>query len=236
MALMLSTAAMAQRSITSTRLEVTAVLDQRPDPEAEKVVAPYRAAVDSIMKPVLGRSLIAMVKDRPESLLSNWAADVLVEFSPEVDGQKADMGVINVGGLRANMPEGDVTQGDILQISPFENRLCVVSLLGTDLLALFQDMAAVGGEGVSGEVRIRISPTGRLLSATVSGAPIDPQRTYRIATLDYLAEGNDRLYSFKKAQSIATSDILTREAMMRSVRHAGTISAQIEGRIIISDK
>ena len=59
------------------RYEVTNRLDARPDSGAVRVVAPYRHAVDSMMSPVLGESEVAMRADRPESLLSNFVADVL---------------------------------------------------------------------------------------------------------------------------------------------------------------
>ena len=63
------------------RYEVTNRLDARPDSGAVRVVAPYRHAVDSVMSPVLGESEVAMRADRPESLLSNFVADVLREGS-----------------------------------------------------------------------------------------------------------------------------------------------------------
>jgi len=89
------------------RYEVTNRLDARPDSGAVRVVAPYRHAVDSMMSPVLGESEVAMRADRPESLLSNFVADVLREGSLRV-GKMADIGLCNIGGLRSTMPKGDV--------------------------------------------------------------------------------------------------------------------------------
>ena len=225
----------AQQKITSTRYEVTSRLDATPSEAARRVVEPYKASVDSVMAPVLGESLVGMSAGRPESLLGNWGADVMVEFSDFDGGQRADLGIINVGGLRNNMPKGVVRKGDIMLISPFQNKLAVAYLRGTDLLTLFQDIAAVHGEAVSREVRLVITEDGRLLDAKVGGQPVDPERTYRVATLDYLAEGNDRLFSFKKAQDMHVSDFFTRDVMMESVRRAGKINAAIEGRITVKE-
>ena len=99
------------------RYEVTNRLDARPDSGAVRVVAPYRHAVDSMMSPVLGESEVAMRADRPESLLSNFVADVLREGSLRV-GKMADIGLCNIGGLRSTMPKGKVTYGDVLEIAP----------------------------------------------------------------------------------------------------------------------
>jgi 2',3'-cyclic-nucleotide 2'-phosphodiesterase (5'-nucleotidase family) len=219
------------RQITTERIEVTNSLDEHPDAEALAILQRYKPSVDSIMAPVLGRSLVGMSGARPESLLSNWAADVMVESSDFLDGKRADLGIINVGGLRNNMPLGTIRRGDIMLISPFDNRLCLLFLQGSDLLSLFRDIAAVHGEGVSSEVRLTITPDGQLLDAKVSGQPVDPSRTYRIATLDYLAEGNDRLYSMKKALRKEVSTQLSRDCMMRYVQRHSPISAKLEGRI-----
>lgn len=223
----------AQRVITTERIEVTNVLDRNPDSEALRIVSKYKASVDSVMAPVLGESLVGMSGGRPESLLSNWAADVMVEYSDFKDGKKADLGMVNVGGLRNNMPKGVVRRGDIILISPFDNRLALVHIKGSDLLSLFQDVAAVHGEGVSREVRLVITQDGKLVDAKVSGQSIDPNRTYRIATLDYLAEGNDRLYSFKKAQKVDVSDLFSRDCMMLYVKQHSPITSKIEGRILV---
>lgn len=223
----------AQRVITTERIEVTNRLDQHPDPEALAIMERYKPAVDSIMSPVLGESLVGMSGGRPESLLSNWAADVLVEYSDFEDGRRADMGLVNVGGLRNNMPHGTVHRGDIILISPFDNRLAIVHLKGSDLLNLFRDIAAVHGEGVSREVRLVITKDGKLIEAKVGGQPVDPERTYRIATLDYLAEGNDRLYSLKQAQRLDVSNLFTRDCMMRYVKEHSPITSKLEGRIVV---
>ncbi|MBP5514197.1 MAG: 5'-nucleotidase C-terminal domain-containing protein [Bacteroidaceae bacterium] len=223
----------AQRVITTERIEVTNVLDRNPDSEALRIVSKYKASVDSVMAPVLGESLVGMSGGRPESLLSNWAADVMVEYSDFKDGKKADLGMVNVGGLRNNMPKGVVRRGDIILISPFDNRLALVHIKGSDLLSLFQDVAAVHGEGVSREVRLVITQDGKLVDAKVSGQSIDPNRTYRIATLDYLAEGNDHLYSFKKAQKVDVSDLFSRDCMMLYVKQHSPITSKIEGRILV---
>lgn len=225
----------AQKQIVTERIEVTNRLDAQPDREAMTIMERYKPSVDSVMAPVLGKSLVGMSAGRPESLLSNWAADVMMEFSDFLDGQRADMGLVNMGGLRNNMPKGTIRRSDIILISPFDNRLAILQLRGSDLLGLFQDIAAVRGEGVSREVRLVISGDGQLIDAKLSGQPIDPERIYRIATLDYLAEGNDKMYSLKKAVRVDVSDLFTRDCMMKSIERNKTITSAIEGRIIVKD-
>ena len=124
------------RSTKWKRLEVTKALDAHPDSAALAMIAPYKASVDSVMSPVLGMSRVAMSAKRPESLLSNWAADMMVEGSTATGLPPADLGLVNIGGLRNNMPEGIVTRGDIILISPFENSLVVLEMKGKHILQL----------------------------------------------------------------------------------------------------
>ena len=224
------------RSFAWERLEVTRALDAKPDAKALAIVAPYKVSVDSVMSPVLGMSRVAMNAKRPESLLSNWAADVMVEGGTATGLAPADMGLVNIGGLRNNMPEGIVHSGDIILISPFENSLVVLEMKGSDLLELMQNIAAVGGEGVSHSVKMVISKDKKLVSATINGEEIDPNRIYTVATLDYLAEGNDKMYALKKAVKRHEIGLKTREVMMESIIKHRIIDSKIEGRITVSEE
>lgn len=221
------------RSFCWERIEVTSDLDATPSAEAANIVAPYKASVDSMMAPPLGLSRVAMSPKRPESLLSNWAADVMIEGGTATGLEPADMGLVNIGGLRNNMPEGIVRRGDIMLISPFENYVVVLEMKGKDLLELMRNIAAVKGEGVSSSVRMEISPDGDLLSCTIGGKEIDPNRIYTVATIDYLAEGNDKMYALEKAVKRHDIGILARDIMMEYVIKHRVIDSKIEGRIII---
>ncbi|MBR4645230.1 MAG: 5'-nucleotidase C-terminal domain-containing protein [Bacteroidaceae bacterium] len=224
------------RSAKWKRLEVNSSLDANPDSLALAIIAPYKVSVDSVMTPVLGMSRVVMSAKRPESLLSNWAADVMVEGSTATGLPVADMGLVNIGGLRNNMPEGIVRRGDIILISPFENQLVVLEIKGKYLIELMHNIAAVGGEGVSSSVRMVITKDGKLVSATINGEKISRKRTYTIATLDYLAEGNDKMYALKKAKKRHEIGLKTRDVMMEYVIKHRIIDSKMEGRIVVSEE
>ena len=221
------------RSFCFERVEVTPELDAKPSAEAAAILAPYKVKVDSIMAPPLGLSRVAMSAKRPESLLSNWAADVMVEGGTATGLEPADMGLVNIGGLRNNMPEGIVRRGDVMLISPFENYVVVLEMKGSDLLELMKNIAAVKGEGVSSSVRMEITSSGELLSVTIDGKEIDPNRIYTVATIDYLAEGNDKMFALKKAVKRHDIGILARDIMMEYIIKHRVIDSKMEGRIVI---
>lgn len=224
------------RSITPERLEVTACLDQTPDEKAMEIISTYKGKVDSIMSPVLGMSKVAMDSHRPESLLSNWIADVLLETSTATGLPQADMSLINIGGIRNYMPKGIIRRGDIILISPFDNRLVVLELKGSDVMELMKNIAIAHGEGVSKNVRLEITENGTLIDATISGKPIDKNRIYTIATISYLAEGNDKMSALKKYKKIHNLGLTMRDALMEYIIKNRVIDSNVEGRITIKEK
>ncbi len=234
--LLFPTLAFAQREVRSVRLELTSALDEKPDSIATQLLNHYREAVDSVVSPVVGRSEVMMTAGRPESLLGNWVADAMMDFSDFDGGGRADLAIVNVGSLRASVPEGDVTRGDVMLIIPFQDNLAVVYLLGRDLLSLMEEIAQTGGEAVSHEVSMTMTRDGELKEVFISGQPIDEERTYRVVTLDYLAEGNDRMPSFTKAGRVEIGDLCIRDILVESVSRAGTISASMEGRIRVEEE
>ncbi len=218
------------------RTEMDASMDTLPAmARAHEVLQPFRSKVDSVRKPVLGVSEVYMEAERPESPLSNFLADLYLAQASKYKLKKVDLAILNMGGIRNAMPKGDVTYGDVQDISPFNNHYCVVTLRGADLVTLFQEMAKNGGEAVSGNVRMVISPTGKVLLAKINGEIINEKRKYRIATIDYLAEGNDGMVSFKKAVKVKQTDVLARDVIvdyLKSEHAAGrTVSAKKDGRV-----
>lgn len=224
------------KEVHGRRYEITKVLDELIFDSLKDLIAPYQLRVDSMIGPVLGESVSYMSSYRPESPLSNLLADILRSEAVSVTGKPAQLAVCNIGGIRSALPKGSVTVGDILEIAPFENMYCVVTLRGKKLLELFEQIASVRGEGLSG-ARLVIDDRGNLLEATVGGKPVDEKALYRVATLDYLAQGNDKLEAFKDASSVETTTLPVRDVYMSYIkektRKGEKLDSKIEGRIII---
>ena len=196
-----------------------------------------RQAVDDIKRPVIGEAAVPLEKYIPESPLMNFAADALLEMASRHSSLPVDIAITNKGGLRSNLQQGVVTFGDIYNVFPFENTLAFLTLDGTQLIQLCHEVAAVGGEAVSG-LELVITSDGKLLMATVRGEAIDPAKNYRIATSDYLSQGNDRMTTLALGvDKDIKSDITIRELMVQYVKEltlrGEKLRAVCDGRIMV---
>ena len=231
--------------VQRTRLLIDQRWDSQISASATEWLAPYKHSVDSVMSPVVGRLAHYMAAARPESDLSNLLSDIMVWAAKDYH-ETVDFGVYNMGGIRAALPEGNVTWGDVLAIAPFENKICFLTLSGEKVLELFQQMAETGGEGVSSSVRLVIRHPGKgqgsLVSASIGGKPVDPKASYRIATIDYLAQGNDHMTAFKDKTNLnAPSDesnnsrYIIMNFFKQQLAAGKVIDARVEGRITLEN-
>lgn len=226
-------------SVERTRVIVDNRYDQNPDEGAVKFLEPFKRVNDSIMGPVVGVVAHTMHVDRPESDLSNLLADILVWASKDY-GEQPVLGIYNMGGIRADLTKGNVTYGDVLDVAPFENKICFITLSGAKILELFCQIAKRGGEGVSHGVELVVSKDGKLLSSRLHGKEIDPKADYRVATINYLIEGNDGMPALKEGKNIVAPDDRsnnTRFLIMNYFKdhqaRGVVVDSKVEGRIMI---
>lgn len=223
--------------VERTRIIVDSRYDQNPDQAAADFIAPYKRVNDSIMGPVMGIVAHNMHPTRPESDLSNLLSDILVWASKDYNEQPV-LGIYNMGGIRADLTKGKVTYGDVLDVAPFENKICFTTLNGEQLMELFRQIAHRGGEGVSHGAELVISKDGKLISARLHGQEIDPKADYRVTTINYLLEGNDGMPALREGKDVVSPQEAsnnTRFLIMNYFRDKQAkgeiVDAQVEGRI-----
>ena len=173
-------------------------------PAMEAWLAPYKFKVDSVMNNVLGTSSRDMKAGDIAS--QNWLCDAVMEMLPEISGIKKIDGVImNKGGIRQSMPKGNVSEGLMGSMFPFDNRFMVLEVKGSDLLEALRVMATRGGDAVSKEFMVEYTGTNdnpRITSAKLNGKKINPNKNYLIGTIDYLANGGDHMDALGKGARV----------------------------------
>lgn len=197
--------------------------------------ATYATASDMIsvqpqmsrLKAVVAHSAREMNQKQPDGDLSNWIVDHIMEDVAHTTGRKVDVGIMNSGGIRVDMPAGDVILDDIVSMFPFRNHLCYVALSGTDLLNIFKGMAERKVQPFGG-ARLVVED-GKIDTLLVGGASVDPRKIYGLATIDFLLDGGDGLTLAKNAKELIITDKLVIDSMLPYVK-----SYEREGRLIES--
>ncbi len=141
------------------------------------------------VKKVVGYSTRVMVRKKPECELYDWFIDELMRATADSTGKKIDIGISNRGGIRIDMPAGEILCDDIQSMFPFKNNLCYVALHGRDVRAILDQMAANSFQ-ILGGVKV-VAKNGKIVSATVNGEPLDDDKVYGVATINFLLDGGD---------------------------------------------
>lgn len=190
------------------------------------------------VKDVIGYSTNAMDVSYPESALSDWFVDIVMAKTERLAGKKVDIGVVNFGGIRIDMPQGDIILDDMLSMFPFKNQLVYVEHTGKQIRTILEKMAADRFQ-VLGGVRV-VAEGGKLLSAEIGGEPIDDDKVYGLATITFLLEGGDGLTLAENALSVTAfeeEDIIDAvlEFVYAETAAGRPIEYQTDGRVVIKD-
>jgi len=220
--------------------ELIAVTDRFPEEKLDKemidFLKPYKEVVDSVNSRVIGKSLYDMRNDSRTGGLPNLTADFGYWYgNHKVDSLRAcgvdithvDLSVMNVGGIRQNMPCGDITEGQILSTYPFSNHFTIIALKGYDIVEAMKVAAGKGGEAVSGNVRVLTDGSGNFVRMIIDGEEIDPERTYNLATIDYLAEGNDDMTSLANHDTVWIDEVEVAAPILRWFEHQGELGLPV---------
>jgi 2',3'-cyclic-nucleotide 2'-phosphodiesterase (5'-nucleotidase family) len=139
----------------------------------------------------------------------------------------ADVGLINGGGLRADLPAGELTYGAVVEAFPFDNKLTSARLSGKELRAVLAHHFASGGGIVSvSGIRVEVSCTASGPSVRVvrdGGKPVGDDETVEIVASDFMLTGGDDFWGPVKPPELATGDVLIREAMVGLLRTRPTL-------------
>jgi 2',3'-cyclic-nucleotide 2'-phosphodiesterase (5'-nucleotidase family) len=212
------------------------------DIRLDSMIAPYKKIIDAEMNEVLIISETPMIKEQPEGLLGNMVADIVLKKTldklPINVQEEPIFCVLNNGGLRTSLPEGDITRKKIYELMPFENEIVILTLSPENAQELMNYIARSGGVPVSG-IKMGIQKN-EAVNIFVNGNPFDKNKNYKIVTSDYLAEGGDKMFFFKNPINkeiigLKIRDVLI-EYMKEENKKGKTLSAKKDERIYLTGK
>lgn len=172
-----------------------------PAAPVSKKLAEYRARFPDIYR-VVGQSAERLTrKYNEESDIGNLFADLM---KAEV---AADAAFYPSGGIRKDLPAGDILLRDIMDAFPFTDKVVAIDLSGNAIrevleqgLTLERGIMQVSGVKVAYD--LERPPYSRVLSVEIGGEPLRNDEIYRIATLEIVANGGDLYNAFLSGERV----------------------------------
>jgi 5'-nucleotidase len=190
------------------------------DPEVQKIVDAAAARAAERRKEPLGVTLTGTVTRAhgTESPEGNLLCDLMLAARPD-----AQVSVTNGGGLRADLPAGELTYGQLFAAVPFDNRFAIIDVTGGDLRALVTGNLQRGGGflswgGLTAKARCKADKLD--VQIWVAGKPLVETARYKLATSDFLATGGDGMIGRLKLPdtAIRMTDVIIRDALADVLR------------------
>lgn len=203
-----------------------------PEQRIASILDPYLQKVAAKRnEPVNIRTAARFRRDyNHESPLGDLLADAVR------DATGADVGAMNSGGIRANLPQGELLYKDIFQVSPFDNYIAVATLTGAQLQQLLRIQTAGSGgvlqvSGLRYTFDMAKERQNRLVSVTVA-----PDAKVRIAFPDFLLTAGPAMTAlFQNAPHEIRYDLgALRDAIIPVLqKYPQPLAPKTEGRITI---
>lgn len=191
---------------------------------------------DKTMKDQIAYSENMLEVFRPQSPLSNYLTDALFtigdSISQSINGNNIDFSILNFGGIRTNLPQGNITIGDVYKVLSFDNHIVIASVKGSDVKIMLEKFTPLTCQAYS-NVQITYH-NNRPFQILVAGKPIDENRIYRFATLDFIIKNHgDHIIDGVQILQCDETTILWRDAFIQYLKEKINIYAKTDKRVII---
>lgn len=212
---------------------ITLLSDRFPrDREIADAIDTVTARVEVGFSEKIGEAIIPVTRSgETESLLGNMICEAMQWKL------RGDIAITNKGGVRTDLPAGNITPRHVFNVLPFDNTLGAVNVTGQFMKDLIEEKVVYGGSGlyVSG-LRVRVDrsrPRGdRVVSLEIGGKPYEPNKSYRLVTTDYLLEGNSGMEKLLELrdQSAVESGVYMRDAVTEYIKEHSPLNPKLDGR------
>lgn len=200
------------------------------DPEMAAMLDGYRPGLERAMGRKIATIEDTLRFDKPESALGNLVADALRYRAANEIRRFVHIGIIGDSSFNLFFKPGDLTIGQLYDFFPYENHLVVLTLKGDKVQELLNQVAELGGAPVSG-VRFNINDEGRARGVLVNAEVIDPERSYRVATTSWAANGGDVFPALWEASARQDLPLSVREIFADYFRGQSQLHDFTDGRI-----
>lgn len=210
-------------SYQNTRIEgkyIPVSADLAEDKTIVQYVAPYKKHIDEDLSKVLSYAPETMDKRKGkwESTIGNLFAEATLEMVNPVfekrTGKTIDACMLNHGGIRSIISEGEVTTRTAFEVMPFENSSIVLELKGAQIMELAEYMIHEKVPHPLANIEIYTDRQHTIKKVIINHKEVQPDHIYYVVTNDYLALGGDRMTFFTKAINSYAMDYKLRNVLI----------------------
>jgi len=222
--------------IKGKRLDISTSLQEVDS--IQQYIHPYKKRVDEVLDSTLSyapKSLLLNDGERNTSMGNFFVDLVFEEIEPMVKqkiGKTLDFVVMNRGGIRSILSEGEVTARNAYEIMPFENYIVVVKLSGAQMKHLLRFLTTSKRPHPFSGMEIIMDASGDLESVHIQGEPFNENKHYYVGTSDYLVSGGADIGFFPAVDSILDTGYLLRNAIIDHFKKKDTLTAVADDRFI----
>ena len=205
--------------------------------EIENFIKPYRDHINQDLDNVLAYCPETLDKStgKWQTGIGSLMADVCVQRGNIVfnarEKKDIDLCLLNHGGIRAILPKGNITTRSAFEIMPFENSLVVMALKGEQILEIAAYIIKEKKPQPLSGMTFTITKDNKAKNIMIQGKPLDLNRTYYVATNDYLANGGDSMTFFAKSTQKFDLNYKLRDVLIDYFKEVDTVVAPKNIRI-----
>lgn len=205
--------------------------------EISTLIEPYKETMITEINKVLSYTPKNLVRTdgNMQSSLGNLIADLCFKKADSIfytqTNKHADFSMFNYGGIRSGIYKGNVTNGHVFKLMPFENTLVIVELSADKIL----ELATYFKENKQAHPlskQIQITLTEQDYSILINEKKINSDKTYFVVTSNYLQNGGDNMTFFKNPVTLYETNYLVRDAIKTYFKQQDTLKSSLDNRII----
>ncbi|MDD3363719.1 MAG: 5'-nucleotidase C-terminal domain-containing protein [Syntrophomonas sp.] len=202
------------------------------DARVKAIINDGQKEIGPVKNEIIGKTLGDLSHQRDKvSVLGQWVTDIMRQET------NADIAFQNGGGLRTSIPAGEVTVGKLWEVIPFDNTLFLLDMKGSQILKVLQHginnpkYQSLQYSGIKVEYDPLLPPDKRIVEVTLpDGSALNAEKTYRVVTNDFMAEGGDGYAMFKEGSSVIDTHRLVREVLIEAIKKIKTIDFKGDNR------
>jgi 2',3'-cyclic-nucleotide 2'-phosphodiesterase (5'-nucleotidase family) len=204
----------------------------------EQFIKPYREHIDQDLSTVLATAPQTLDKNGEwQTAMGNMFSDaVMFKGNPVFmarEKKAMDLVLLNHGGIRSIIPQGDVTARTAFEIMPFENSLVVIALKGEQIEELLQYIITEKKPHPLNGMTFTIDKNNVAKDILIQGKPLLRANVYYVGTNDYLSNGGDNMNFFKKGIQKYDLDYKLRNILIDYFKDVDTVSIVNDIRISV---